>query len=308
MATGFFSISNQQQEFTVLIDQVLGVGGYDSPILNIPVKINFYPVQKSGNQHHEFNIVSLKGEIMLTDQNIRCPENIIPASYKVYGPTSYSFTLKFPITAFTLSRIEKYRQGNLKAILDLQLQIAYNLELPSNLKLNGYGYISGFENATARANFEIEQSLWARKILPGLGYKAATFLEIPNMFETISPEYENTNQELIAAQNYLKENDADKAVAHCRSALEPFRDHLTEIKRLFESDTEYKWAKEILTSTYEWLEKILKSTYTITNKTHHYPSLGHFSRTDAEIIFTVTSSIIAFISKSGFKFPLVAEQ
>ena len=91
--------------------------------------------------------------------------------------------------------------------------------------------------------------------------------------------------------------DYNKTVSHCRTALEPLRKKLGEVKDKIESKSEKDWILKVTETTETWLETVIKNTYFITSKTHHTPSVGNFSRSDAEIIYMISTGIIAYAGK-----------
>ena len=149
----------------------------------------------------------------------------------------------------------------------------------------------------AHVNFQIPQSYWINKVLPQIGHDSLRLIELPSLSRIIPEEYSRSVKELDEAKRYFLHGDYDKAVGHCRSALDPFKAKRDEVKTFIKSKSELAWINEVLDATDEWLNKLIKSTSRLTSKSHHIPSTGHFDRSDAEIIMMITVALIAYIGK-----------
>ncbi len=69
--------------------------------------------------------------------------------------------------------------------------------------------------------------------------------EIPTAEGIIGEKYSKSLDELIHAQEYFAKGEYDKAVGHCRSAIEPIKKNLSKLRASIESDTEDGWVKKI---------------------------------------------------------------
>ena len=84
---------------------------------------------------------------------------------------------------------------------------------------------------------------------------------------------------------------------HCRSAIDPIRKRILEIKKYVESKSEFEWFKSINEATFTWLDRVLKDTANFASKTHHAPSTGHFAKEDAQSILLITTGIVGFAGR-----------
>ena len=128
-----------------------------------------------------------------------------------------------------------------------------------------------------------------------------SLIKLPAYTEVVPKEYKISRDELNEALRYFNNGDDDKTVSHCRSALEPFKKQMAELKDHMKSYHEFEWMKDISVANETWLDTIFRKTFHFTAKTHHAPSIGHFDRADAQIITLVTTAIIGYVGKTGFK-------
>lgn len=303
MSRGSLSIQGTIQDLNVILDQINGTGGVEASILSIPIKVDFHPVTRGSIK--QFEMISVKAELRLSQNNLRISDVVQLASFKVLDKVSNVLVFQFPISREVLAKIERIRNQNLQISLSLQAQVAFFETLSLNLESRQVkrDFVTGFETSRCDIHFNIEQSLWVNKILPGLGYDLYKIIELPATNYIIPEEYKGSLKEFDEARKYFNNGDYDKAVGHCRAALEPFgsRQNLQKLKEFVKSKSEFEWATKVLDSTDEWLEKIIKATSAFTSKTHHYPSIGHFSRVDAEIVLMITTAIVAYIGKIEYK-------
>jgi len=180
--------------------------------------------------------------------------------------------------------------------LDFRFVIATYEKIKTNEKEETRDIFTDYKDSWARFDIEIPQSHWL-KVLKSFGYGFTKILELPNTSRIIGRDFAKSINEINLAQEYFNTGDYDKAVAHCRSAIEPIKNKLPELKKRIESDTEYAWVKEIGNATYDWIEKLYQKTRDLTSKAHHLPSVGHFSRHDAEPIMLVTIALLAYAGR-----------
>lgn len=306
MPRSSFSINSTSQDFSISVDQISATGGVDSPTLVIPVQFNFHSLNRgSKNEPGTFKLISIKAELTITDKKFKCGETTQLYSNTIYDQTVCGFAFPFLLNSEIVSRIEKYRKENLPASLSIVIQVGvYSYFNALGGADNDRAYISGFETGTGSVGFEIEQSQWINKVLPQLGHNSYKLIELPLFIEIIPEEYKVSLGEFEEARKYFIKGDYDKTVAHCRAAIDPFysnKDKFFALKEFVKSKSEFEWATKVLVSTEEWLDKIIKATSAFTSKTHHAPSVGHFSRTEAEIVLTITTGIIAYIGKIEYK-------
>ena len=301
MSTGALNISGIRQEMIITTGEITGHGKAESPQLWVPVSVAFVPFSGGERQPYEsFELISVYAELTVTEANFRGSIFSMPLSFLIYQPTQYKVLLRFPVTRDILYYIEKYREGNLPCSVLLTFQVAHH-EPPPKAKDGGNSIrpslIRGFTLAQGDIKFQIEHSHWVTSILPGLGYNAGALVELPAVSILLPTEYANAIDEMKDARKYFDGGDYDKAVGHCRSALEPIKKQFSNIKKQLASDSRFTWLQTQFAATYDFIEQIVGSNYTIANKSHHPPSTGHFDRSDAETIIGITHLALARLGK-----------
>ena len=187
-------------------------------------------------------------------------------------------------------------KGDVKFTINTSIKVAAYRDITFQ---NGsiHTHVSDFATGDGYINFEIPQSDWIKNMLPQLGHDSFRLIELPGTSQVIPTEYASSLKELEAAKKYFLNGDFDKTVGHCRSAIEPFKPKKDQIKTFIKYKSELSWANDILEATDTWLLRLVRSTSQLTSKPHHMPSVGHFDRTEAEIIMMATTAIIAYIGK-----------
>jgi len=308
MSRGSFVFYSTSQELNITVDQITGGGGADSPCLNIPVKIDFNAIQRGSynDTKQPFDAISVKGVLYGTDKNFKISESVQLMNTKVTDKSSGYVQFQFQLGLENISRIEKNRKGSMPFNLQFTVQVAtyeaIMLTTAKNEKVEK-PFVTGFETGQGNVQFVIEQSHWVNKILGQMGHNSYKLVEIPAVNQIIPEEYKTSLVEFEEAQKYFLNGDYDKTVAHCRAALDPFsgKSNLPKLKEFVKSKSEFEWATKVTEATEEWLEKIIKATSSFTSKTHHAPSIGHFSRTEADIVLMITTGIVAYIGKIEYK-------
>lgn len=306
MSRGSITLQSTSQEFNVQVDQISANGGSDSPKILIPIKFDLHPIGRGYNNIiYPFELISVKGELNATEKNFKIAESIQLPAWKVTNASSYHVNFQFLINTEIVNKIEKYRKGNVQLNLSISLQVGiYEKIILLNQGENSERlFVSGFETGQGYTTFQIEQSHWVNKILPQLGHNSYKLIELPATNQIIPEDYKISLGEFDEARKYFLNGDYDKTVAHCRAALEPFsgKVNLQKLKEFVKSKSEFLWATTVMESTEEWLDKVIRATSAFTSKTHHAPSIGHFSRTEAEIVLMITTGIIAYIGKIEYK-------
>lgn len=308
MSRGSFVILSTNQELFVTVDQITGSGGADAPNLLVPIKIEFNALRRGGynEKGQAFEAISIKATLQATEKNFKVSEGLQLLRTKVIEKDSAWVQFQFPLNLELINRIEKARKGGLPFQLQYEVQIAtyenISLTTAKGEKIEKL-FVSGFETGQGYVQFTIEQSQWVNKVLGKLGHNSYKLVEIPAINQIIPDEYKISLAEFDEAQRFFLNGDYDKTVAHCRAALDPFggKTNLPKLKEFVKSKSEFEWATKVTEATEEWLDKIIRATSAFTSKTHHAPSIGHFSRTEAEIVLMITTGIIAYIGKIEYK-------
>jgi hypothetical protein len=299
MSRGNISMLQSNPSFTVLTGRIFARNEFSVATLIIPFKLEFSETPgRYSKMMSKAEVLFFKGELRTHSSSIYCGEstvftNSILSAHQRSFESQFQFSFSHEIT----NKIEKQRTGDLPMSISVTAQTAEYEEI--ELGNASRSFITGFDKASGHVDFQIAQSDWVKNLLPQMGHQSFRLIELPIASQIIPGEYATSMRELEEARKYFLNGDYDKTVAHCRSALDPFKPKKDEIKKYVSSKSEFAWAKDVMEATDEWLLKLVKSTSHFTSKTHHIPSTGHFDRTEAEIIMMVTTAIIAYIGKVG---------
>jgi hypothetical protein len=271
--------------------EVNGTGGPDYPRLVIPLKLDLNPLR---DDKQRYIILSAQCSLILSEGGVKIADAVVgfdPHMFTFQGDTCI-YNLEFPLDHYRISRIEDKRKGDLGLTLDARFLIA----------LYGAGqqfdrFLTEFQNPPVRLPLMVPQSHWVGKVLPSLGYGKVKVLELPTASDVVGEGSEKSLEELEHAQEYLSKGDYDKTVEHCRNAIDPIKDALPKLKNTINSETKYEWAQDIATATYDWLDKVYKRTRELSSKPHHLPSVGHFSKHEAEAVMLMTTAPVAFVAR-----------
>lgn len=300
MTKGTLRILDEFYDLSIDSSEINGRGGRHCSKLYMPIQIK--QTFKSGASFTSFELITAKAKLYFNGTNIELSEETKFLSHRI-DERGYCFIhFEFTINESKIAFIEKNRKTNLELSISLELQIGL---LEPLLTKGSKGetvekyFIAQTSISSSERNIvlQIEQSKWVSEILPRMDYKPIRLIELPSFSEVLPTEYEISINEFTEANKYYLNGDYDKTVAHCRAAIDPFKRKLPEIKSFIKSNSEYDWANKILESTGDWLETMVKQTFILTSKTHHAPSIGHFTRTDAEIIMMLSTGIIAYMGK-----------
>jgi hypothetical protein len=297
MSRGNISFLGQNPDCRILTDQIFGRNDFAGGTIMVPFKIEFSGSIMTGNRFLESaETLILKGELR-TEKGLRVSENTILENYRISNnQKAFESQFQFSFSNDVIYKIESERKGDLMLSLSIVIEaVLYEGMTFSNSQQRNF--ISGINKGGGHVQFQIPQSVWINKILPQIGHDSFRLIEIPSMSHLIPGEYSLSICELEEAKKYFLLGEYDKTVAHCRSALDPFKAQKDELRTFIKSKSEFSWVNEVLTATDEWLNKLVKSTSHFTSKAHHIPSTGHFGRSEAEIIMMVTVALIAYIGK-----------
>jgi hypothetical protein len=296
MAKTSFSIKNYSQEISIDKDSFKSNNNYNSHILTFDCVLNLRFDKHKGSDNNGFELINYNAKLIAGQNQVYCGETFGHLSIRVTGDQERRFYIEFFLSLETIHAIEKIRKSDIKFKLELSFQTAhYRLLMLTN---NTYiDVVTSFSDDGCRLEAEIPQSKWVSELLPNLGYNETRLIEIANYNHLLGDAYESSVKEMEAANEYFIKGDYDKTVAHCRAAVEAVKKKLDVIKESLVSRSEKDWVKSVYESTYDWLEKMTKSTFVLSSKSHHYPSLGHFSRDQAEIIKVITLGIVAFAGR-----------
>jgi len=297
MPEEIFYFNSTCNKYSIDPTEIKSVGGPESPKLQILLALEMDPGQ--GEQSQPFILLPIDAKLKVFDSPIGISSGSSIPSFTVSKKISFKVMIEFELSSYKILKIEERRIDNLKASLDLTFR-ALKFEIislppgSSKRKLNVLTDLSSFYGSIG---FEIPHSQWISKHLPELGWDSSTLIELPSANKLIPDEYSQSLAELGKANEYFTKGDYDKVVAHCRSAIEPIKERLPSLKNYIESRNEFDWIKKINESTFIWLDTVIKATSNYSSKAHHAPSIGHFSKHDAQVVQLITTAIIAYAGK-----------
>ena len=296
MSNGNIYFLGENPGFRILTDRIFARNERSSAILIIPFRIEFIGFGRRAKSF-KAEVLFSKAELRAINSSIKCSESIMLANHQLSAnQLSYESQFDFTINYETIAKIEKERKGDLTFSVAVAIEAAVYDEIIFEGNLNKQ-FVSEFSKGSGYIDFLVPQSSWVNTLLPQMGHDSFRLFELPKNSHIIPEAYSKSLNELEEAKRYFLNGDYDKAVGHCRSALDPFKAKKDELKTFIKSKSELSWINEVLVATDEWLLKLVKSTSHFTSKAHHIPSVGHFGRSEAEIIMMITTALIAYIAK-----------
>ncbi len=282
---------------TVDTSQIRGNNGYFYSIIKVPFSLVLEP-RTVNNQNTKYGrLLGIEAKLSYKDNQLSLATSFQNKS--LYTNNENTVYLDFPIDQLRLRKLEDIREKDVTLKIHINLTFALYEELKIEVK-STITICSKFERADGELDLVIPQSNWL-KVLSSLGYRAFEMIEVPSINDMIGEEYVLSMNELREANQYLHRGEYDKVVAHCRSALEPSRKRFPNLKNKVKAGLPTEWLEVANSATLEWLDKIFRFQADITNKTHHVPSIGHYSKREAEAIYMLT---VATISMAGQIEPL----
>jgi hypothetical protein len=272
-------------KLSIEVTSVKGEGGVLSPRLVVLLKLDFASGWHQTTEP-DFAIFGAFGTISFIDPVQRLAD-LIPCVEPQHVMNGFmrTYSLEFPLDQRGLDWIENRRHGDVGLRIDIRFHIGAHELVRSGQGIALSARIS-FENLPAQFDLQVPQSHWVNQVLPGLGYGEVRVVEIPLSSPESIPDFPHAVDELLAAQRYFRTGDNDKAVAHCRSALEHIYNNRQELAK-----------RETSESLADWFKTVVQKTWPLVNKPHHPPSMGHFSRADAQMIYSVTTEILAYVGR-----------
>ncbi len=300
MAKGDFSIggSSTRSGISLEADKISGVGGPEYPRLIIPVEFTLRPDEDRGKLK-AYSLLWLQSSLHIENMKIGEGFSGPIAEYSWPDVRPRQVTIEIPLDLYRLEKIEERRRDDIQFQLSGSALVAEHPSVPKAGPNERQEYRRDVEEHTKGQfdiTFSIPQSHWVYKILPGLGYGKVRLIEVPIPEKIVPDTLKNAEEELVQAQSYFMQGDYDKAVEHCRNALEPLKNRLPGIKTLL-TNSKYEWITEVGQATYDWIDTIYKKTRDLSSIPHHPPSVGHFSRFEVQAILMVTIALLSYSGK-----------
>src|SRR5436190_6637872 len=245
MSRGTIYFLGENPDFRVITDQIFARNDISGATIIVPYRIEFSSFRTNGKSPaSRAEVLFAKGELRTKDSSIKCSENIAFINHRLSkSQLSFESEFQFTIVHETMNKIENQRKGDLLFSLSVVLHAAVYEEIVFTNN-QSKSFISDFDKGSGHIDFQIQQSYWVNKVLPQTGYDSFRLIELPSTSLIIPLEYKKSLNELDEAKKYFLNGDYDKAVGHCRSALDPFKPKKDEIKTFIKSKSESVWVND----------------------------------------------------------------
>ncbi|MCX6312084.1 MAG: hypothetical protein NT084_10675 [Bacteroidetes bacterium] len=300
MSKGYFTIYSIGQEFSIDSENINAFGESASPFLLVPINLHLNPLRSNNDKNVPFVVTHLEAYITFEGFKFKTAQTSKPLNVEVTKSHIWNGQLEFQLDENRVAVIEKHRNGDIK--FSIWITVHYGvlstvsvknmLNMPEEIR-----YINERGDTHANASIIIQQSQWLKKILPGLGFQSFKLIEMPISSDLIPEEFAQSSKELEEAAKFFKLGDYDKTVAHCRSALDPLYRSIEVLKPLLKGKSEKDWLDDVTLHSFKWFDTIVKQTWRLSSKSHHIPSMDHFDRHDAEIIYLISTALVAYFGK-----------
>jgi hypothetical protein len=285
---------NNLVDITVDIANIRGVGGPVFPRLVVPLKLHF-------NAWDRYQLIFRDASAQLATQDGKIIADAAPRVFSQVVTMSFGthHQLEFQLDHYRIESIETQRGS--QSFLPLQLHFQTSAEIVFMKKEDLKPAMGeGIFPLAGTVHFQIPSNTWCDHVAPGLGIGLVKIFELPAVPLSEIEDYTRAFGALEKAQKHFGKGDYDDAVAECRKAIEPLRQHLKKEKQLDPSILPADYADKIGAATTEWLQTMLGKTHGVSSALHHSTS-AHFSRLDAQMVLTITANLVAYILRTAKK-------
>jgi len=281
---------------------IQGVGGATWPRLMFQVHLHI-DEERGGywqGKVQAANFGMLTGELVIGTETIAY---IRPVAINKRRPGNLGYAMdEHPLVEIELDarRIEWIEQQRAAKSFEAKLRISLQVQVFGTTEASPNSTFGLIDTTAIYGEIPITcpDSHWREKALPGLGYGKVIALELPAVDLDACKALEHSFLALEKAQKQFLLGHYDDAVAACRVALDPFFEQVEKegepgirIPKLKKS-----WELSLGAATYQWLDTALGAIKTAANKPHHSPN-SHFDRFGAQMLITVTTSLIAYAAR-----------
>ena len=277
---------------------ITGSGGPYYPRLIVPMNLRLSPY-KNGSITKSYILQNVRASLTVSGipQKIAETHGDISA-YKIQSnDCTMGCTLEFVLDTQRIHQIEEIRPGEIALSFGVRFDVfmfSQLKEVPSGKPMADF--LDNIQDIYLGFTLTIPQSHWVKAVLGGLGYGKMKVIEVP----VSEWEVEQTcADELSHAKDSFVKGDYDQCVGYCRTALDVLKKVLPELTKAMKSDSQCDWVNRIADSTSQWLSTTIIETFRMSSKPHHPPSVGHFSRHEAENILLITCGIVSYCGKLG---------
>jgi hypothetical protein len=293
--------SSQVGAFSFDVEHLYVRGGPDFPSLGVFADVTLCAYTQFREQAptiHPLSLIRVAAEFCSPEHVVaaRAQTDIDLLALHPQPPASTQARIEFPLDLAAVTAIERTRSGNLQAVLKIKLLFA--LHSP---KENG-GAVELFQVGNVNdIAFSIQKSQWIETLLPQLGYGGLEILEVRFGPAAIARELPKSVVEIQEAKRYLLEGDWEKAVGHCRKAIELILESRTPLApgtvrfkekvNAFISDN-----LKVGDQQAKLIAAHMGTVWEVSSQSVH-PSQTVFTRADAEFIVRSTAALLEYVSR-----------
>jgi len=290
--------------FAFEVQNISAKGGPEFPILIIPYELTAFG-HTDGNEpgipFHPATCLYLSGEFSATASYgtvAQFHEDVALCAYSKNSPSTKSGNLEIPLDMLSVAHIEHARTSDLLATLKFRILRAIHVSESNRA-------VQKFDTAESNSgSFNIPKSHWIERILPELGYRRIELLEV-RIPPANSPNFglPSAVDEIRKARDFIIACECDKAVGHCRNAVEtivnsrplqlPGAPSFSLKTDTFVHD---HLSNRLGSDQSKLLADQLKALWTICSKAPH-PSGVTFTRADAEFILRNTIAVVEYVGR-----------
>lgn len=218
--------------------------------------------------------------------------------------SKHSVYLEIPLDRHRLAVINRLRNGgDVKLRFDFELladELVEVAQQPGTLQPSVLALKEHYR-MMAKAHAEIPRSRWIEQVLAQTGFAKVHVLELPAIPFESCVGMKASFDALQHAYKLESQGFYGEAIAECRIALEPFFERVDKIDDKGEKKKvlvlKSSWETRLGKTTYDWLNSALTAMRQATNEPHHLSS-SSFGQLEAQMILTVTTSLIAYAAKT----------
>lgn len=187
-------------------DSVSYIGSL-SPVLRFILMMTGTPrAEQKPARSEELMVSEINGQLLLSN-GIRIGTLSCEKPYIIlYSNNEHTLELYLELDHYKLHQIEEFRKGS---DLSLQMNIIFVMEKPGQPQNKEMG---SFNNL----RFDIPKSEWVEKILPNIGFKDVSLIELPK----INPQWQKIIEHINEAWHQHSMGKYDKVLTECRKTLE----------------------------------------------------------------------------------------
>ncbi|MCU1304945.1 MAG: hypothetical protein JWQ87_5229 [Candidatus Sulfotelmatobacter sp.] len=191
------------------------------PFLTIPTEITVHACldnQKKPPAAVPISLLRIAGEFCSPAQRVivRFQEEIGLTAGNPHAANKFHCRFEIPLDLRILTQMEEARTGDLQCALILRPLLAIHHNNNVTAQVFSLGRVDHLA-------FNIPRSQWV-DLLPRLGYGGLELLEVRYGHGVVAFHFPKSVEEIQHAKRYLLERDWDKAVTHCRRAVEVIMD------------------------------------------------------------------------------------